>query len=70
MNPEPIITAEKVPPNTITNAGIRNKDLKEPPSIRKAPKIDRTPRKRPAVLPEYFFKDNLAMILEVLMMKL
>jgi hypothetical protein len=38
--PKPIITAANVPPKTIIIGGIKNKALTEPPSSRKAPKME------------------------------
>ena len=60
--PNPIITAEKVPPKTIINGGIKNKAPKEPPSKKKAPKIDNTPNSNPSNAPIFLFISNLVMI--------
>lgn len=42
-----MITAEKVPPNTIINGGIKNNFSKAPPSQKKAPNIDDIPKISP-----------------------
>ncbi len=45
--PKPIITAAKVPPNTIIIGGIKNKALTDPPSSTNAPKIENIPKINP-----------------------
>ena len=50
-NPNPIIIAEKVPPNTIIMEESRKSVLNEPPSRKKAPKIENSPRNNPISVP-------------------
>jgi len=56
--PKPIITAAKVPPNTIIIGGIRNRALTDPPSSTKAPKIEKTPKINPLNALYFFIISN------------
>ena len=49
-SPKPMIIAEKVPPNTITIDEKRNSAWKEPPSRKKAPKMENKPISNPKML--------------------
>ncbi len=64
-NPNPMITAAKVPPKTITIGGIRNNAFIEPPSKKKAPKIDTNPNIKPFTDPNFRITCNPILILEV-----
>ena len=50
--------AAKVPPNTIINGDTRNNALYEPPSNKKAPKIEKTPIAKPINETDLIFIDN------------
>ncbi len=66
--PKPIITAENVPPKTIINGEIRNSAPSEPPSIKYAPKIEKTPRSNPFIVPYFLVISNQAEIFVISLM--
>lgn len=53
-----MITAAKVPPNTIIIGGIKNRALIDPPSSKNAPKIENTPSNNPLNALYFFIISN------------
>ena len=68
-SPNPMIIAEKVPPNTIKIDVKRNSAWKEPPSKKKAPKIENKPSSNPKKAPILFIISNQKEILEMIVIK-
>ena len=56
--PKPIITAAKVPPNTIIIGGIKNRALMDPPSSKNAPKMENIPKTNPLIALYFFIISN------------
>lgn len=56
--PKPIIIAENVPPKTITIDEKRNSAWNEPPSRKKAPKMENKPISNPRNAPILFVISN------------
>lgn len=56
--PNPIITAAKVPPKTISIGGSRNKAFTAPPSQMNAPNTDTIPNISPLTVPNFFIISN------------
>lgn|GEM_PF-3423330 len=64
-----MITAAKVPPNTINIGGIRNNASKDPPSIKKEPNMETIPNIKPFTVPSFLIINNPSKTLEVSLMQ-